>query len=71
MTVVAEILKSKPDSIVQSISPTDTVLEALRRMGDKGIGALLVMENDAIVGIVTRTDLLSALAQRLALAQEV
>ena len=56
MTVVAEILKSKPDSIVQSIGPTDTVLEALRRMGDKGIGALLVMENDAIVGIVTERD---------------
>ena len=56
MTVVAEILKSKSDSIVQSIGPTDTVLEALRRMGDKGIGALLVMENDAIVGIVTERD---------------
>ncbi|PVY55315.1 MULTISPECIES: CBS domain-containing protein [unclassified Simplicispira] len=56
MTVVAEILKSKPDSIVQSIGPTDTVLEALRRMGDKGIGALLVMENDAIVGIITERD---------------
>ena len=56
MTVVAEILKSKSDSIVQSIGPTDTVLEALRRMGDKGIGALLVMENDAIVGIITERD---------------
>ncbi|MBH1979181.1 MAG: CBS domain-containing protein [Comamonadaceae bacterium] len=56
MTVVAEILKSKPDSIVQSIGPTDTVLEALRRMGDKSIGALLVMENDAIVGIITERD---------------
>ena len=56
MTGVAEILKSKPDSIVQSIGPTDTVLEALRRMGDKGIGALLVMENDAIVGIITERD---------------
>jgi CBS domain-containing protein len=56
MTAVADILKSKASSAVHTIAPTDSVLDALRRMADKGIGALLVMENDAIVGIVTERD---------------
>lgn len=56
MTVVAEILKSKADASVHSIRPTASVLEALQSMADLGIGALLVMEGDAIVGIVTERD---------------
>ncbi|MBO9679626.1 MAG: CBS domain-containing protein [Acidovorax sp.] len=56
MTAVADILKSKASSAVHSIAPTDSVLDALRRMADKGIGALLVMENGTIVGIVTERD---------------
>lgn len=56
MTTVAEILKSKADSTVHSIAPTATVYEALRLMADKGIGALLVKEGDAIVGIITERD---------------
>lgn len=56
MTTVAEILKTKADSTVHSIAPTATVYEALRLMADKSIGALLVKEGDAIVGIVTERD---------------
>ena len=56
MTVVADILKSKPEAVVHTIAPTDSVFDALQRMADKSIGALLVMENDAIVGIVTERD---------------
>lgn len=56
MTVVAEILKTKPEGAVHRIAPTDTVYEGLRMMADKGIGALLVMEGDAIVGIITERD---------------
>lgn len=56
MTVVAEILKSKPDATVHSIRPTASVLEALQMMADRGIGALLVMEGDSIVGIITERD---------------
>lgn len=39
-----------------SIAPTDSVLDALRLMADKGIGALLVMEGSEIAGIVTERD---------------
>lgn len=57
MTVVAEILKSKPDTTVYTVRPADSVLDALRLMADKGIGALLVtQEDDRIVGIFTERD---------------
>jgi CBS domain-containing protein len=56
MTAVADILKAKGDAIVHSIGPDDSVFDALRRMADKGIGALLVMEGERIVGIVTERD---------------
>ncbi|MBB1652228.1 MULTISPECIES: CBS domain-containing protein [Delftia] len=56
MTAVADILKSKASGAVYSITPTDSVLDALRLMADKGIGALLVMEGSEIAGIVTERD---------------
>jgi CBS domain-containing protein len=56
MTAVAEILKSKSDNTVHAIAPGDSVFDALQRMADKHIGALLVMEGEAIVGIFTERD---------------
>lgn len=56
MTAVADILKSKADPSVHTIAPLTSVFDALQRMAEKGIGALLVLEGDAIVGIVTERD---------------
>ena len=56
MKSVAYILKSKADSGVYSIAPTASVFDALRLMADKNIGSLLVMDGEAIVGIVTERD---------------
>ncbi|MEO8014977.1 MAG: CBS domain-containing protein [Polaromonas sp.] len=56
MTTVADILKAKGDATVHTIGPDDSVLDALQRMADKGIGALMVTEGTAIVGIVTERD---------------
>jgi CBS domain-containing protein len=56
MTTVAAILKSKRDPAVYRIAPTATVFDALKLMADKEIGALLVMEGDAVVGIFTERD---------------
>lgn len=56
MTTVADILKSKPNHAMYTIGPDDSVLAALRLMADKGIGALVVMEGGAIVGIFTERD---------------
>ena len=56
MTTVASILKSKPDAAVHSIGPDDSVYDAVKLMADKQIGALLVMQEGRVVGIVTERD---------------
>ncbi len=58
MTAVTHILNAKKaeDATVHSIAPTATVLEALQSMSEKHIGALLVMEDNRIVGILTERD---------------
>ena len=56
MKSVANILKSKPDQTVYKIAPGVSVYDALRLMADKNIGALLVAEDDKIVGIFTERD---------------
>ena len=56
MTSVAKILQSKPDTTVHTIAPTALVFDALKLMADKGSGALLVTEGEAIAGIFTERD---------------
>ena len=56
MKSVAEILRSKPDQTVYSIAPGVSVYDALRLMADKNIGALLVVEEGKIVGILSERD---------------
>jgi CBS domain-containing protein len=41
---------------VWSVSPDTSVLDAIKKMADKGIGALLVLENGKPVGIVSERD---------------
>ncbi|NLG99103.1 MAG: CBS domain-containing protein [Chloroflexi bacterium] len=52
---VRHILEFKGD-ILFSIGPDETVYDALRMMSDKDVGALLVMENDRMVGILSERD---------------
>ena len=55
MTTATQLLAAK-DSVVWSISPDNTVLDAIRLMAEKEIGALLVMQHTALVGIVSERD---------------
>jgi CBS domain-containing protein len=41
-----------------ALAPNATVLDAIKFMAEKGVGALLVTENDALVGIVSERDYL-------------
>ncbi|WP_019142594.1 CBS domain-containing protein [Noviherbaspirillum massiliense] len=56
MKTVAHILKSKPSQTVYTIAPDKPVLDAIKLMAEKRIGALLVMEGEKIVGIMTERD---------------
>lgn len=56
MKTVADILRAKHHTSIFSVSPTTSALEAAILMDDKGIGALTVMENGQLVGIVTERD---------------
>lgn len=55
MQTVAEILRDK-GSEVWSVSPDDVVLEALKIMATKRVGALLVMNEGKLVGILSERD---------------
>ncbi|OFZ71862.1 MAG: inosine-5-monophosphate dehydrogenase [Betaproteobacteria bacterium RBG_16_64_9] len=56
MTIVAHLLKSKPDQAVHTASPDMSVQEAMTRMADKNVGALVVLDGDSIAGIVSERD---------------
>lgn len=56
MNNVAHILKSKSDQTIYTIAPTASVFDAVKLMAEKNIGALLVMEGEQIVGIITERD---------------
>ncbi|RJQ40400.1 MAG: CBS domain-containing protein [Anaerolineaceae bacterium] len=55
MKTVSDILKSKGNA-VYSITPNNTVLDALKIMAEKGIGAILVMEGGEVCGIFSERD---------------
>lgn len=55
MHQVRHILQLKGDYI-WTISPDDTVFEALRLMATKGVGALVVTKDDKMVGIISERD---------------
>jgi CBS domain-containing protein len=55
MTSVAHLLHAKGHA-VWSIPPDASVYEAIKLMADKGVGALLVMEGQKLVGIVSERD---------------
>lgn len=56
MKTVAEVLRNKPSQTVHVIAPDASVLEAIAMMADKGIGALLVMTGEEVVGIISERD---------------
>ncbi len=55
MATAAQLLKYKGHA-VHSVEPTAPVLEAIRRMAEHGIGALLVMQGPQLLGIVSERD---------------
>jgi CBS domain-containing protein len=56
MKSVANILKAKADQTVYTIAPAASVFDAVKSMAEKNIGALVVMEGENVVGIITERD---------------
>ena len=55
MKKVKQLLARKPQG-VWHVRPQDSVLEALRVLSEKGVGALVVMEGDTLAGIISERD---------------
>ncbi|MGH8738306.1 MAG: CBS domain-containing protein [Burkholderiales bacterium] len=56
MTTVAQILKSKADPRVAAIRPEASVFEAVTTMAARNVGALVVLEGEKIVGVISERD---------------
>lgn len=55
MKLVKHLLDRKGRHII-SVRPDDTVLEAIRVMAEKNIGAVVVMQDDKLCGIMSERD---------------
>lgn len=55
MKLVKQLLEAKGHEVL-SIKADASVLDAVKRMAEKGVGALIVMDGSELVGIVTERD---------------
>ena len=55
MKTVQQLLESKPHGVA-SVAPETSVLDALRLMAEKEIGAVLVLEGESLAGIFSERD---------------
>ncbi len=56
MTTVAQVIHEKIGGEIYTIAPSATVLEAITLMANKGIGAVVVTEDNKLVGILSERD---------------
>ena len=58
-----EVLRKKGPGIFR-VAPDDTVLDAVNEMNERGVGAVLVLKDEDLVGIFTERDILTRVLAR-------
>ncbi len=56
MISVMQLLKGKPTNLIHSVRSDDMVIDALERMAAHNCGALLVIDDERLVGIFSERD---------------
>ncbi len=59
--LVAEILKNKGGAVF-SIAPQNTIAQACAELEDRRVGALIVCDEDRVVGVLSERDVVRAVA---------
>ncbi|MGB9728580.1 MAG: CBS domain-containing protein [Thermoprotei archaeon] len=54
-----------PKNKLITVKPSITILEAIKIMNEKGVGSVLVVENDKLVGIFTERDVVRTVANEI------
>jgi len=62
MKKVKDILNSKIDPDTHSVEPNATVWDAIELMTEKSVGALLVTENQELLGVISERDYMRKVA---------
>jgi CBS domain-containing protein len=55
MAIASQLLKHK-GQVIHSVRPDAPVLEAIRLMAEHSVGALLVMQGEQLIGVVSERD---------------
>ena len=57
---ISDIIRHKGSEVV-TIGPRDSVLELVARLADKNVGALVVVDDDQVVGMISERDVVRRL----------
>nr|QNO51232.1 putative protein [Methanosarcinales archaeon ANME-1 ERB6] len=58
-------VKERMSTRLICVSPGDSVIEAMEKMTEERIGRLLVMKDDTLVGIISRSSIMDVVIKRL------
>ena len=56
MSITVKQLLDKKGNEIHAVSPDATVFDAIKLMSERGVGALLVMQDDQLMGVISERD---------------